>query len=313
MINAAASSAPGKIILLGEHSVVYGRPAISLAVDLRLQLRVRRSSSFELNGVPLSPKYHAYIHKVVERNWGEGPLSFETGSGLPSGSGLGSSAAVTVAAIHALQQLKGESPEEEKIAREAFNVESEAQGRASPIDTSTATHGLGLFIDTKEGEGLLWTIRRDQRVWNVHDCPVPRMTFVIGFTGISAPTGPLVAKVKRYYDKSGFAREIIDEIGDLTLEGRDLLRRGDKEGLGRLMTRDHRLLAILGVSSMQLDKLVSASLPLSYGAKLTGAGGGGSMIALTDRPAEVAAAIKGRGGMPFVVDVGVPGARKEEV
>jgi mevalonate kinase len=139
------------------------------------------------------------------------------------------------------------------------------------------------------------------------------MRFVIGFTGISAPTGPLVAKVKRYYDKSGFAREIIDEIGDITLEGRELLRKGDQEGLGRLMTQDHRLLAILGVSCMQLDKLVAAALPYSYGAKLTGAGGGGSMIALTDAPEKVAEAIAQRGGVPFVVDAGVPGVRKEEL
>jgi mevalonate kinase len=209
--------------------------------------------------------------------------------------------------------LRGEQPQEEKVAREAFIVESEAQGRASPIDTSTSTHGRGLFIDSREGEGLLWTIRRDERFWHVHDCPVPRMSFVIGFTGISAPTGPLVAKVKRYYDKSGFAREIIDEIGDITLEGRNLLRTGDQEALGRLMTRDHRLLAILGVSCVQLDKLITAALPYSYGAKLTGAGGGGSMIALTDRPQKVAEEIRSRGGVAYIVESGVPGVRKEEL
>jgi mevalonate kinase len=313
MMPVAASSAPGKIILLGEHAVVFGRPAISLAVGLRLRLTARRSNAFELNGSPLSPRVHSYVAKVVERNWNEGPLSFETTSDLPSGSGLGSSAAVTVAALHTLSQLRGQPPQEEAVAREAFIVESEAQGRASPIDTSTSAHGRGLFIDSRQGEDLLWTIRRDERFWHVHDCPVPRMNFVIGYTGISAPTGPLVAKVKRYYDKSGFAREIVDEIGDITLEGRKTLQTGDQEGLGRLMTRDHRLLTILGVSCVQLDKLVAAALPFSYGAKLTGAGGGGSMIALTDRPEKVAQEIRQRGGVAHIVEVGVAGVRKEEL
>ena len=80
------------------------------------------------------------------------------------------------------------------------------------------------------------------------------------------------------------------------------------EELGRLMTDDHKLLSILGVSSRELNKLVNASMPYSYGAKLTGAGGGGCMVALTDRPEKVCEAIRSRGGTPYVVKTGVPGA-----
>jgi mevalonate kinase len=138
------------------------------------------------------------------------------------------------------------------------------------------------------------------------------MTLVVGFTGISAPTGPLVAKVKRYVDHSGFAREVVEEIGGLTQEGVRCLKVQDMVGLGSLMTKDHRLLAILGVSCSSLDKLVEAALPYSYGAKLTGAGGGGSMIALTDSPKNVADAIRKKGGTPFVVHTGVPGVKKED-
>jgi len=120
-----------------------------------------------------------------------------------------------------------------------------------------------------------------------------------------------VAKVKRFVDHSTFARDIVEEIGRLTLQGVDLLASGDMEGLGRIMTQDHKLLAILGVSSPELDRLVSAVLPYSYGAKLTGAGGGGSMVALTDRPEEVAEIIRRKGGQPFVTVTGVPGVRIE--
>ena len=111
--------------------------------------------------------------------------------------------------------------------------------------------------------------------------------------------------------KNSFASDIIDEMGDTTLEGYDALKRGDVEELGRLMTNDHKLLSILGVSCKELNKLVNASLPYSYGAKLTGSGGGGCMVALTDEPEKVAEAIRSRGGMPYIMNSGSEGVRME--
>lgn len=306
----STASAPGKVILLGEHAVVFGRPAIALAIGLRLRSVARPADQFTVNGQMITEKAHSYIMTAVKENWAGSPLAIEISSEIPSGSGLGSSAAVTVATLGAIAGLKGTlSPEE--VAKQAFNVESVVQGRASPIDTSVSVHGGGIFITSERGDDLLWKIERDVRRWYIHDCAVPEMTLVVGFTGHKAPTGPLVAKVKRYVDHTRFARDIIDEIGDLTLEGMDRLRDRDLEGLGRLMTRDHNLLAILGVSTPELQKLVDASLPFSYGAKLTGAGGGGSMIALTDRPEKVARAIRSRGGMPYIVRTGVDGVKLE--
>jgi mevalonate kinase len=305
------TSAPGKVILLGEHAVVFGQPAISLAIDLRLQLSMRHGHHNSLNGHPLSERTHPYITHCIKHLWGGGALELETSSAFPSGSGLGSSAAVTTAMLAALISASGNEISQENIARHAFDVESEVQGRASPIDTSTSTHGEGILIDRKPGPELLWHISRDVREWYIHHCSVPRMTLVVGFTGISSPTGPQVAKVKRYVDHSGFAREVVEEIGALTLDGLKCLRDQDMVGLGELLTRNHKLLSILGVSCQALDKLVEAALPHSYGAKLTGSGGGGSMIALTDRPEQVAEAIKNKGGTPFIVHTGVPGVRKE--
>lgn len=236
-------------------------------------------------------------------------MAIQTDSDLPSGSGMGSSAAVTVSTLKALHELMRDGAHEKQISMEGFEVESSVQGRASPIDTSASTHGNGVFVDRRPGEQLLWHIQKDMREWYVHHCDVPPLNLVVGFTGINAATGPLVAKVKRFVDGNGFARDVVAEIGDLTLEGKECLRRKDPVRLGELMTRDHNLLAILGVSSRKLDKLVKAVLPFSYGAKLTGAGGGGSMIALTDEPAKVSEVMRAKGGTPYIVEIGAEGAR----
>jgi len=306
------TSAPGKVILLGEHAVVFGQPAIALAIDMRLRCHVHAHSAYYLNGAPLSERTHPYVHYALSHHWNGTPLALETHSDIPSGSGMGSSAAVSTSVLAALAVLGKRGIDAEDVARKAFDVESSVQGRASPVDTSTSAHGKGIFIDRRPGEGLLWHVQRDTREWFIHHCEVPEMSLVVGYTGIHAPTGPLVAKVKRFVDHTTFARDIVQEIGGLVLEGMRCLRTGDQVALGRLMTRDHKLLAILGVSHPSLDKLVYASLPYSFGAKLTGAGGGGSMIALTDRPDKVAEAIKMKGGLPMIVRTGAAGVRLDK-
>lgn len=305
-----SASAPAKVILLGEHAVVFGKPAVSVAIGLRLRCQIRPAPVSTLNGVILGQHNYSYVSACLAKH-NAPPTAVLTDSDFPSGSGLGSSAAVTVALLAALNASKG-AFQEETVAKEAFEVECEVQGRASPIDTSTCTHGNGILVKGERGDDLLWEVSRDTRRWCVHGLRVPKMTLVIGFTGKSKPTGPLVAKVKRFVDHSTFARDMIDEIGAVTAEGVIRMAEGDLEGLGRCMTRDHKLLAILGVSSKELDKLVSSVLPHSYGAKLTGAGGGGSMIALTDEPEKVMEIIRRKGGQPFAAETGAPGVRIEE-
>ena len=238
-----------------------------------------------------------------------GGLEFETSSQIPVGSGLGSSAALSAALALALGERDGRRMSEAELVEEAYEAELFAQGIGSPMDASACVHGGGIAVNLPESEGRhLWTVTRGERTWSVSDVDVPDMTFVIGNTGIRAPTGPLVSKVKRFRDRSSFANDIIDDIEQTTLQGSQAIARGDVEELGRLMTDDHKLLSILGVSSRELNKLVNASMPYSYGAKLTGAGGGGCMVALTDRPEKVCEAIRSRGGTPYVVKTGVPGA-----
>ncbi|MBC7107821.1 MAG: mevalonate kinase [Methanomassiliicoccales archaeon] len=300
------SSAPGKIILFGEHAVVFGQPAIALAINLRLRCSISPSNKFTVNGQVLSNKQHPYIYTAIDKYWNSQPLKIEIDSDLPSGSGLGSSAAITVSLIGAFQAMHG-SIIERQVAERSFGIELTVQGRASPIDTSTCTHGRGVFIDKTPGDQLLWEIRNDSKCWFIHHCDVPAMKIVIGYTGINAPTGPLVEKVRRFVEKNRFGNEVVEEIGQITIEGLKKLRSGDQVGLGQLMEKNQKLLSILGVSTPELEKLIEAAAQYSFGAKLTGAGGGGSIIALTDQPTKVSEAIRKKGGTPFIVETGAPG------
>lgn len=307
----AKCSAPGKMILFGEHAVVFGKPALALAIDLRITSSVNPSDQYSVNGHPMKKKHHAYISASLDEAWDGPPINIDTDSEIPSGSGLGSSAAVTVSCVAAMTSSKGKL-DPEKIARKSFEVENIVQGRASPTDTSTSTHGHGVLVAPERMGDLLWTIEKGELVWNVHHCDVPQLIFVVGHTGIHAATGPLVAKVKKLVDSSDEARKTVNRIGELVLEGVDAVKNKDKKKLGILMEEDHGLLNQLGVGHPALDNLIDACRPHSYGAKLTGAGGGGSMIALTDDPEKVAKAIGDAGGTPIVVEVGCEGVRIEK-
>jgi len=311
-MNKVTSSAPGKLIILGEHAVVYGKPAIAIAIDRRIRCTLSKASDNSVNGRPFDAERHPYLQSMLKR--GSFPVRIETESDIPPGSGLGSSAALSTSFLRSLYELNSMNVDDKDLANDAFRTEYEVQGRASPIDTSASTHGMGIVVNGSEDAGEhLWDISTEDREWSVRDIMIPEMTIVVGYTGIHAPTGPLVEKVRRYTQKCRFAGDIIEEIGQATLEGIGALRRRDLVRLGKLMTDDHKLLSILGVSCKELNKLVDASLRYSYGAKLTGAGGGGSMIALTDEPEKVCEAISMHGGTPFVVRTGVPGARVERI
>ena len=301
------ASAPGKFVILGEHAVVYGKPAVVLAVDLRMTIAVRDSRYNTINGERIDFKRQPHLRYLTRDV--DHALEFSTESMIPVGSGMGSSAALSAARALALSMRRGDAMGEEELVEEAYGAELYAQGIGSPMDASACVHGGGIAVNLPESSDRhLWTISRGERTWSVSDVDVPDMTFVIGNTGIRAPTGPLVSKVRRYMERSSFAVDVVDDIEQVTIEGSQALARDDVEALGRLMTEDHKLLSILGVSCRELNKLVNASLPYSYGAKLTGAGGGGCMVALTDRPDKVCEAIRARGGVPYVVRTGVPGA-----
>ncbi|MCU0798486.1 MAG: mevalonate kinase [Candidatus Thermoplasmatota archaeon] len=295
-----SASSPAKAILFGEHAVVYGLPALAVSLDRRLEMTVHPSEVWTVDGAPLESRKHRYIRWGAENLWDGGPLNISTRSSIPSASGLGSSAALCCSLISCFLEMRGAmSPEE--LARKAFEVEYNVQGKASPTDTSCCTHGSAVLVSPDRRDDHLWSISKEERTWHVHHVPLPPMELVVGYTRTPSVTTVMVAKVRDYYQRSGFARETIEEIGQLTMAGLEALKKGDLVEVGALMDRNQALLSILGVSTKELKKLLDAAAPHSYGVKITGAGGGGSMIALTDRPELVEQAIMRIGGTPYRV------------
>jgi mevalonate kinase len=302
------ASAPGKVILFGEHAVVYGEPSLSLALQRRTFVSGQPvGENFTVNGFPLDHAFHAYIERAIKQHWRLGPLRLQTESQIPSGSGIGSSAALTVATTAVLLRLQSEGNVPlAKIAQAAFLTEYETQGRASPNDTTVATAGGGVLLAPEKMESsdfeFLWRIEHEERVWNAHRVKIPDLPLVIGVTGSKGKTSEQVAKVRRFVERSAFARDVVKDIGRITLAGVEALRKRDLRTLGDLMNRNHEHLHTLGVDTPLLETLVQGARKVrgTLGAKLTGAGGGGSMVVLTENPDEVKSTLERLGASAFL-------------
>lgn len=293
------SSAPGKVYLFGEHAVVYGEPAVPCAVERRATVTVEERSDDRLrvNAEDLSlsgftveygrdpdsaavdaPSHlldaaTGYVDAAVEqaRDAADAPdtgFDVTINSAIPLGAGLGSSAAVVVSSLDAATRELGVELSPEEIADRAYQVEYEVQdGQASRADTFCCSMGGAVRV---EGD----------------DCTTldaPNLPFVIGYDGGAGDTGKLVAGVRKLREEYDFAQDTVEAIGDLVRQGEEALAADDIEELGRLMNFNHGLLSALGVSSRSLDSMVWAARNAgAVGAKLTGAGGGGCIVALDE-------------------------------
>ncbi|UPV74209.1 mevalonate kinase [Halorussus limi] len=292
------SSAPGKVYLFGEHAVVYGEPAVPCAIERRARVsaeardddRIRvHAEDLSLNGFTVeysdssdgAPDVDAaeslvqagigYIDAAVEQARdaaGEPDAGFDitVESEIPLGAGLGSSAAVTTAGIDAGTRELGVELSAEEIAERAYRAELEVQnGEASRADTFCSATGGAVRVEGDDCRGI----------------DAPDLPFVIGFDGGAGDTGELVAGVRALREEYDFAADTVEGIGDIVRSGERALAAGDVEELGDLMNFNHGLLEALGVSSRSLDQMVWAARDAgAYGAKLTGAGGGGCIVAL---------------------------------
>jgi len=321
------ASAPAKIILFGEHFVVYGEPAIVLAIDRRAFAKVEYSDDgvlhFRSTNLGLAGYFEGNSFRIEQGNPKEGRIKFEPvkqaiesvmgkhgkkvglyveiNSTVPVGAGLGSSAAVVAAATAATNELLGPKLSKEDIFRIAFEAEKFVHGTPSGIDPAISTFGGTLLFQMDTGFKPLEA--------NV-DIPL-----VIGDTGVERSTRVQVEKVRNVVDKfPRVAEPIMKAAREIVLRAIDAFKENDLEALGALMNMNHALLYGVGVSDESLEWLTNAARKAgALGAKLTGAGGGGCMIALTkdERLDQVMDAIQRAGGRPFVARKTDEGVRIE--
>ncbi len=281
------SSAPGKIILFGEHAVVYGRPALAVPVtQVQATATVSENSrggimveapninlSADLSDLAPDHPLAAVINSVFSTLGISSPpaCTVYLQSTIPVASGLGSGAAVSVAIIRALSAFLGQPLPDEQVNALAFEVEKIHHGTPSGIDNTVVTYGKPVYF-----------IKR--KAIKTFHVGAP-FSIMIGGTGIAAPTRESVNAVRKLWeaDKPRWEK-VFSRVGEIVWNARQAIERGDIAELGRLMNSNHELLQKMTVSCKELDQLVEAALNSgSLGAKLSGGGRGGNMIALVDK------------------------------
>jgi mevalonate kinase len=295
-------SAPAKVYLFGEHAVVYNESAICCAVNIRTRVNIEYSENIVINSslgtTGIDYEIHPYVSAVVEKIRKKSPyrgVSISIESDIPVGSGLGSSAAVVVATICAFNNLLKLGMDKESIASFGHSIEKEIQGAASATDTYVSTMGGTVAIPAR------------QHLKN------PLCNLIIGNTNVFSSTGQLVAKVaslKSIYPE--VITPILSTIGKASLRGESLLENENYRALGELMDVNQGLLEAIGVGCDELSRLIHSSRAAgAFGAKITGAGGGGCMLALADNENidAISRAIKNAGGIPIVTGVTDSGVR----
>lgn len=280
------SSAPGKIILFGEHAVVYGRPALAVPVtQVHADVEVTDTDSAgiwidapdidlhaEMNTLPSDHPIAAVIHNLffLSRVSPFPTINIKITSTIPVASGLGSGAAVTVALTRALSTHINYAMTDEQVNAFAYEIEKLHHGTPSGIDNTVITYAKPVYF--VKGQAIE-TFKVGQP-----------FTIVIGDTGVSAPTKESVGDVRKLWEADKTKWEsLFDKVGELVKEARNSIESGKTKELGMLMNQNHTVLQELTVSSPELDKLVSAARTAgALGAKLSGGGRGGNMIALVE-------------------------------
>lgn len=291
------ATAPGKVILFGEHAVVYGRPALAAPVT-----HLRARATIEETGTPdvalvapdlgrrallsqVNPENPlAAIVRVVERYCGcslSDGYSLSVTSAIPIASGLGSGAAISVAVIRALAAYMGDSRSLSigETSQLAYEVERLHHGTPSGIDNTVIAYEQPVYFVRREPQPIIEPFVVTQP-----------LRLVIGDTGIRSATKDVVGDVRRRWSADPHRFEaIFDACGRLAEQGRVALAAGHLSTLGTLMDENHECLVRMTVSSPALDRLVVAARHGgALGAKLSGGGRGGNMIALVTPETEAA-------------------------
>jgi len=297
---AATGKACGKVILLGEHAVVYGRHALALPLPDAVTAEVApRDREVRLSapgwgietawspGEPAADGAGAVVALIMDTlGIGDKGYDIQVTSSIPLGMGLGSSAAFAVAVIRAFIQLLGTRYSDIDTDRLAFRCEKLTHGTPSGVDNNIATFGAP----------VLFTAGRQMRTRQLELGKLPPL--VIASSGTQRVTSELVAAVRaRFETNEHLYTAIFDKIDEISISGAEALEAGDYRRLGTLMNVCQGLLNAIGVSTPQLESMIDVARRAgAAGAKLTGAGGGGSIVALSPgKVGEVAAALEAAG------------------
>jgi len=304
------ASAPGKIILFGEHAVVYGQPAIAVPVEqVKARAIVEADPRSKSGNVRLfAPDIN--LDKPLDQLADNHPLAaavqqvraacgvqhlpacrIKITSTIPVASGLGSGAAVSVALIRALSGFLGYGLTQEQVCALAYEVEKIHHGTPSGIDNTVITYAQPVYFVRGEKIQVL--------------APAQDFTVVIGDTGIASPTFNTVKDVRQAWEENPALYDTyFESLGSIAKAARNKIETGAVESLGPLMKASHSVLQKIGVSSSALDCLVTAALAAgAWGAKLSGGGRGGNMIALTSPQlaASVAQALEQAGAVRTII------------
>ena len=328
IISKIRASAPAKIILFGEHSVVHGMPAIAIAVNRKTQVTITKNKDYKAGQIKILSKsynqsdtnqYNKGFKKDYKKNklfyplWHlledvfseqdiqpDHGLDIEIDSTIPQGAGMGSSAATAVSLTAAMLSYFNIKHDKEMISAIAYKAEQIIHGTPSGIDNSICTFGSGIVFE----KGKITPIE------------VPKINIIIGDTCKPRETKKMVTKVRLRKEKWKFYSIIIEAMGSLVRESIPILRDGKGELLGELCDINHGLLDALGVSSPELNRLVEISrVNGAWGAKLTGGGGGGCMIALcsSDRVQNIIKGIEDAGGRAYEMEFEQNGVMVEKL
>lgn len=284
----SVASAPGKIILFGEHFVVYGIKAILCSIDKRItatsqfsddkKIRIRSllgESEMSIESLNLESVQHKFMkpffyiaQKAIKENSMEHGIEISIESEIPAGVGLGSSSAACVAVTASVNGLFHKLPKEE-VVKIAIQAERTIFEQNSGADSSVSTFGGLVSYDLKSGF---------QNISSRND-----LSFVISNSTQVHDTQDVVRQVRNFKEENKeLFNELCNEEIEIVNNAISSLEKNNLSNLGLLMLRNHDLLKQIGISTEKIDFLVNEAKKTSYGAKITGAGGGGCIISLVD-------------------------------
>ena len=286
----AKAFAPGKVILLGEHAVVFGFPAVAgpLEQGVTVTLEQAASGGITLKGTPEGPSTIAHVLRKCAQAFHVSHAQVEISGDLPQSVGLGSSAAVSVALVRAFAAAGQISMRPQGLLERAMELEQEFHGAASGVDHNVSfERQLIRFVKGRRGQQIILPRQVEAVVWVVE----PR-----------GSTRERIADIKRKQELDPErSQKIFEGIGALVDEAVEGLETGELRTVGKAMDGNHKLLQELALSTPGLDAACSRLRSMgAFGAKLTGAGGGGAVVGLFEDADPVVSALVAEGQKAFV-------------